>query len=1053
MAATDILQLLWGSARQTNRLLRLHTPLGSDVLVAERLDGWEAVDQGGFRFELDALSADAMLPLDALLGAPVLVELLTADSRTNLRPFHGHVTAFERIGSNGGMARYRLVIEPWLSLLRYRQDSYAFHDLSVIEIVEQVFGHYTNGVVTPAWRWELADRSVYLKRSLTTQYQESDAVFVQHLLAEEGLFTWFEHVGDATSPSLGTHTLVLADSNTAFQPDRVTSVRYHRSDATEKGDTIQHWAPARRWQTGQLARASWDYRSLSTRPAQAQADGPAVPATDDDIAGPYAWPNAATGQRRAQQHLDARHVSSALIDGDGSVRRLAPGQSFQLTDHPTQSADALVCLRVHHQARNNLDADVQGAIEKMLGNAMQTLGKGNGRVLGGAAHAGLANDDTPLYHNTFTALPLARAYRPHTDDGHGLRRHPAPSATGAQSAIVVGNGDPIHTDRDHRVIVQQHWQRGGNAANRLDHPRDANAPADASAGTWARVTTPLAGGNWGSVTLPRVGQEVWLAYLEGDIDRPVVLAGLYNGQGNQDAPFNQQAGGPSGATGNAAAWFTGNQHAGVLSGFKSQDLSSSANGSGGYRQLRFDDTPAQSHAQLATTDYESQLTLGHFKQLDDNQRSGDLGYGAALSTLAQGALRGGTGLLLTSASGANQMDASGPIGVLNQSSQLAQSLTDVAQKQQAGLPDEPAPDKLPAIAAQTETGQHLAGTREGISASAGIGGGEGSAIAWSKPHLAVHGHDGLVTVTPKHHVWVSGTDTLLSAGQDLNLVAQGQWSVAAAKGIALYAQGSDAANRPIKNTGIALHAASGSVSAQAQQDKATFAAEKAVTLASTDGNINASAKQHVLLTAAGAYLKLQGGDIEIGAPGKAEFKGAQRELTGPKSNQLELPTLPVSSLALSGVVAKAFKLDLHLQDMPGPNGCELAHMPWKMVRSSSMPAGMDAFPPADLVLQGRTDGNGHVALSDAEQEVFAKAYQESPGGIWLVYPGRAVPVSVVEQAADDSQEDQLVRAMSAAGFSPDVRTYAGGTHAAGELEYAFEAMTLNAENGLLGKLS
>jgi uncharacterized protein (DUF2345 family) len=70
---------------------------------------------------------------------------------------------------------------------------------------------------------------------------------------------------------------------------------------------------------------------------------------------------------------------------------------------------------------------------------------------------------------------------------------------------------------------------------------------------------------------------------------------------------------------------------------------------------------------------------------------------------------------------------------------------------------------------------------------------------------------------------------------------------------------------------------------QAQQDKAAFAASKAVTLASVQGNINTSAKQHVLLTAAGAYLKIQGGDIEIGAPGKAEFKGAQREIAGPQS--------------------------------------------------------------------------------------------------------------------------------------------------------------------------
>jgi type VI secretion system VgrG family protein len=915
----DLMQILWGAARQHDRLLRLHTPLGGDTLVAERLDGWEAVDQGGFRFELAALSPNAHLPLETLTGAPVLLELLTADSRTDLRPFHGHVTAFERVGSNGGMARYRLVVEPWLALLRYRQDSFAFRDLSVIEIVERIFGHYARGVVAPAWRWELADRSAYLKRSLTSQYQESDFAFVERLLAEEGLFYWFEHAGDAASPTLGSHTLVLADSNEAFKAGDAITVRYHRSDATERDDTIQHWAPVRRWQTGQVARASWDYRSLSLRPAQAQADGPAVDALDDDTAGPYAWTGNAQGQLRARQHLDARHVDACLVDGSGSVRRLAPGRSFRLSEHPTQDAEPLACLRVEHHARNNLDADVQGAIEQALGQAFKTLssmgrGLGEGQVLAKDRHpadqatpAPLGNDHLPLYTNTFTALPVARTYRPRTPAGHGLRRHPAPSASGSQSAIVVGNGTPLHTDRDHRVVVQQHWQRGGHAASRLDHPRDANAPADAGAGTWARVATPLAGGNWGSAMLPRVGQEVWLDYLEGDIDRPVVVASLYNGQGNPDAPFNQRAGGPSGATGNAAAWFTGNQHAGVLSGFKSQDLGTSATGTGGYRQLRFDDTPGQGHAQLATTDHESALTLGHFKQLDDNARQANLGYGAALSTLSQGALRGGAGLLLASGPGASQMDAAPAIDVLDQAIQLAKGLAEVAQKQQAGLDGEPAPDTLNALAAQTALAQELAATREGTAAGQGIGGGEGSATGWSKPHLVAHGQDGLVAVTPKHAAWVGGTDTLLTAGQDLDWIAQGQWSAVAAQGIALYAQGSDA-SRPVKQTGIRLHAASGQLSAQAQQDKADFAAQKAVTVSSSHGSIRASASQHVLLTAAGAYLKIQGGDIEIGAPGKAEFKGAQRGMAGPQSGGASQVTLAKAkadpcNFALQGAAA------------------------------------------------------------------------------------------------------------------------------------------------------
>src|SRR5690606_39755686 len=100
-------------------------------------------------------------------------------------------------------------------------------DKTVMEIVEDVFADYAEaGAQAPAWRWELADRSVYAKRSLTTQYEESDHAFLQRLLAEEGLFFWFEHAGDASSDTFGTHTLVLADHADAFGD--AGAVRYHR---------------------------------------------------------------------------------------------------------------------------------------------------------------------------------------------------------------------------------------------------------------------------------------------------------------------------------------------------------------------------------------------------------------------------------------------------------------------------------------------------------------------------------------------------------------------------------------------------------------------------------------------------------------------------------------------------------------------------------------------------------------------------------------------------------------------------------------------------------
>lgn len=50
---------------------------------------------------------DAALPLESLLGQPVPLELLAGPFQ-GVRPFHGHVTAAEMTGANGGLARYAL---------------------------------------------------------------------------------------------------------------------------------------------------------------------------------------------------------------------------------------------------------------------------------------------------------------------------------------------------------------------------------------------------------------------------------------------------------------------------------------------------------------------------------------------------------------------------------------------------------------------------------------------------------------------------------------------------------------------------------------------------------------------------------------------------------------------------------------------------------------------------------------------------------------------------------------------------------------------------------
>ncbi|MFC3328272.1 type VI secretion system Vgr family protein [Xanthomonas fragariae] len=627
-------------------------------------------------------------------------------------------------------------------------------------------------------------------------------------------------------------------------------------------------------------------RSLSLRPAGAEGTPLGdIGAEDVDTAGPYGWQDSMRGQRRAQQQLDAQRVTAHIIEGQGCWRQLAPGTRFGLRQHASVAADArFLCLQVRHQARNTLGAEVFDALEQSLGD-VAVAGAPLPPALAGLSRGYAVPQDeaaVAFYRNQFTAIPATATYRPQTEDGHGVRLHPKPTVAGTLSAIVVSDGDPVQSDRDHRIKVQFPFQRGADASSALAHPGgEDNAPGSASAWTWVRVMTPWAGDNWGGVVLPRKGQEVLVGFLEGDIDRPVVIGSVYNGRGQADAAHNQVGGGGAGATGNAPAWFQGNAHGAVFTGFKSQALAQSQDGTGGYQQLRLDDTPGQGRAQLSTTQHASTLTLGHLKGGSDNLREGERGYGVELSTQAYGAVRAGQGLLLSSEPGQQQLAASQALAQLAQGEQLLQGLANAARQQQAQLPNDP--DRLPAQEGLKTLQASLQATQSG-SAAGQLQGGDGQAPGWSHPALLGSGSAGVMSLTPADQVWVSGTQTTLLAGTALNWASQAQLVLAVAGGLVLYTQGSaPVAGSPNQERGIALHAAQGTLSARAHKNLAKLAAKTQVRIVSTTADVQIAAPtKHLLATAAGAYIKLDGDDIELGAPGAIEFKGGQQVWTGPQ---------------------------------------------------------------------------------------------------------------------------------------------------------------------------
>ena len=161
-------------------------------------------------------------------------------------------------------------------------------------------------------------------------------------------------------------------------------------------------------------------------------------------------------------------------------------------------------------------------------------------------------------------------------------------------------------------------------------------------------------------------------------------------------------------------------------------------------------------------------------------------------------------------------------------------------------------------------------------------GGYGRTIAWPEPNLVFASPDGIAMLTPASTYMGAGHTFTMVASQDLQTTAQGNLSVAVKNGLIFFTYGKatvpDKAN---KETGIAMHAATGSVNTQSQSAATQITADKAVDVSSTHGMVRINAPQHVLLTAAGAAIELKGGNITLKGPGKVEFKASMKAMSGP----------------------------------------------------------------------------------------------------------------------------------------------------------------------------
>jgi type VI secretion system secreted protein VgrG len=85
--------------------------------------------------------------------------------------------------------------------------------------------------------------------------------------------------------------------------------------------------------------------------------------------------------------------------------------------------------------------------------------------------------------------------------------------------------------------------------------------------------------------------------------------------------------------------------------------------------------------------------------------------------------------------------------------------------------------------------------------------------------------------------------------------------------------------KPNTETGIALHAASGSVVTSSNTGATRLTSSGAIDVTSTKTKVLVTSTKQITLAAAGAAIQVEAGNITINAPGAVEFKAGMKNLT------------------------------------------------------------------------------------------------------------------------------------------------------------------------------
>lgn len=856
-----------GFGHQTRAInAKFSSPLLTSQVFIQRIDGHHEINKG-LMCELICLSVNPNIELKEFIGCGVAVDQVT-DQGTIFRTT-GIIVEASQGKNDGSLATYKLKIEDATSLWKKRRNSRVFMNKSVVEITQIIFKNWQeqSALFASSLSLDLTGLTKdYDIRPFTMQVSsETEYEFLTRLWRSESI-NWLIDEKELFVPhnqaDIQPQKLRLLDDNHEFTPLDRRVVRFHRSDATERFDTITNLIAERslqasavhvqRWQPQHLEQEDGAGSVLSFHQQSNHYDNETLCLEDawhvqpawvgdlnheDDVTQADNKQVEKLNQNLAQQH----RLKSKYFTAHSTVRDVQVGHWFKLTNHPeidthSGSDQEFLILAKHFYNQNNLPKDIQKQAEELLTASRWQL-----------------QDEDQRQGNTLTlvrrAIPVVPDYNP---------EHHKPVAA-AQRAKVVGiDGESIHVDEWGRIKVRFLFTReednvhdGGAGSNNTD-----------TDSAWVDVLTPWAGEGYGARFLPRVGTLVVVDFFNNDVDRPFVAGRLHEGQ-QTPTQFDQKGKLPDTKK---------------LSGIRSQEVDGK-----GFNQIRFDDTSEQISAQLQSSHEASQLNLGNLSHPKETETSEGRGEGFELRTDAFGAVRAGKGLMLSTyernQAEKNQLTADETKKQLNGTLKASQGLADLAKKHHA----EPI-EVLNALQQfienlEKEDSEKAETFKEAL-------------ILLATPKTVAISAEKNIQLTADQHILQTAQDSISLSAQT-NLVGHAQ------EKISLFS-----ANKEAK-----IYTGQGKIELQAQNNGIDIFGCKDIEVAATEGSIHLTATKEIILTVQNTQLKLTPSGFSLITNGKGEYKAAQHNFSGPARAKSLLPALPIVDLKPTDLVLEHLHSD------------------------------------------------------------------------------------------------------------------------------------------------